>query len=244
MRSRVFLPIKYCVQSYFERSLKNVENSSLQQLRIEIWGPFVFVCSDPDIEPLSHYYGDLFDYFQRKIDLTEIAFFGNMEEIIFETEANWKVVVENSLECYHWAHAHPGLASSIDLRQFEQWAQGWWSAQQAPQKIIGKKRGAALGKATYESSKVSGMDSARFNFLFPNLYISVWPGSLGFSTTEITPKGHHRTETRHRRFFHSRKTVCRQHAIVAAEKGRPTSTSRATRHQKPAPTGNTPTVHQ
>ena len=39
--------------------------------------------------------------------------------------------------------------------------------------------------------------------LFPNLYISVWPGSLGFSTTEITPKGHHRTETRHRRFFHS-----------------------------------------
>lgn len=179
------------------------EPISLQQLRIEIWGPFVFVCSDPDIEPLSHYYGDLFDYFQRKIDLTEIAFFGNMEEIIFETEANWKVVVENSLECYHCAHAHPGLASSIDLRQFEQWAQGWWSAQQAPQKIIGKKRGAALGKATYESSKVSGMDSARFNFLFPNLYISVWPGSLGFSTTEITPKGHHRTETRHRRFFHS-----------------------------------------
>jgi phenylpropionate dioxygenase-like ring-hydroxylating dioxygenase large terminal subunit len=193
------------------------EQISLQPLRTEIWGPFVFVCSNPDIEPLSHFYGDLFDYFQNKVDLTEIASFGTMDEITFEIEANWKVVVENSLECYHCAYAHPGLASSIDLRQFEQWTRGWWSAQQAPQKVDGNKRGAALGQATYENARVSGLDSARFNFLFPNLYISIWPGSLGFSTTEITPKGHHRTETRHRRFFHNEVSETEQkesHAFI------------------------------
>ena len=48
------------------------------------------------------------------------------------------------------------------------------------------------------------MRAARFNFLFPNLYVSVWPGSEGFSTTEVHPLGPHRTRTRFRRFFNGR----------------------------------------
>ena len=48
------------------------------------------------------------------------------------------------------------------------------------------------------------MRAARFNFLFPNLYVSVWPGSEGFSTTEVQPLGPHRTRTRFRRFFRGR----------------------------------------
>jgi len=173
----------------------------LQPLKVETWGPFVFVCGDSNINSLSYFYGDLFDYLQKTVDFLDITSTGTMEEFNFSTEANWKIVVENSLECYHCAYGHPGLASSLDLRKFEQWTQGWWSAQQAPQRIDGEKRGATLGDVTNASAKVSGMDSARFNFLFPNLYISVWPGSQGFSTTQIIPKGYHRTETRHRRFF-------------------------------------------
>ena len=176
----------------------------LRPLSLEIWGPFVFVCSDLDVAPLSYFFGDLFEYLQNKVDLIKIVSFGTMEEFNFEIEANWKVVVENSLECYHCAYAHPGLASSIDLGKFEQWVEGWWSAQQAPQRLEGKKRGAALGQATQASAEKSGMDTARFNFLFPNLYVSIWPGSQGFSTTEIFPKGCHRTWTRHRRFFQNK----------------------------------------
>ena len=48
------------------------------------------------------------------------------------------------------------------------------------------------------------MRAARFNFLFPNLYVSVWPGSEGFSTTEVHPLGPQRTRTRFRRFFNGR----------------------------------------
>ena len=51
------------------------------------------------------------------------------------------------------------------------------------------------------------MRAARFNFLFPNLYVSVWPGSEGFSTTEVHPLGPQRTRTRFRRFL--------QHARVS-----------------------------
>jgi phenylpropionate dioxygenase-like ring-hydroxylating dioxygenase large terminal subunit len=177
-------------------------NVELRQLKVETWGPFVFVCSDYDnVPPLANYFGELFEYFETKVDLDQIVSDGKMKEYRFEIEANWKVVVENSLECYHCSHAHSGLASSLDLRKFEQSANGWWNTQQVPQRIGGEQQGATLGTITQASAEESGFDTARFNFLFPNLYVSVWPGSEGFSTTEITPQGCHRTITRHRRFF-------------------------------------------
>ena len=33
-------------------------------------------------------------------------------------EANWKVVVENYLECYHCPVAHPSFADVIDLNSY------------------------------------------------------------------------------------------------------------------------------
>ena len=173
----------------------------LRPLRVETWGPFVFVCSDMNVAPLADFFGGLFEFFESKVDLAEIVTTGSVKEFTFEIEANWKIVVENSLECYHCSFAHPGLASSIDLRRYKQWTEGWWSVQEAPQRVTGKKRGAALGRSTQAGANKSGMISAQFNYLFPNLYISVWPGSTGFSTTEIIPLGYHRTRGRHRRFF-------------------------------------------
>ena len=176
----------------------------LRALRLESWGPFVFVCSDPAVAPLRRHYGELFDDLDARVGLSGLADSGTTDEVCFETEANWKVIVENSLECYHCAFAHPGLAGSLDLRRYRQWTGTWWSTQQAPQRIAESTEDAALGEATRRGAEESGLRAARFNFLFPNLFVSVWPGSEGFSTTEILPLGFHRTRTRFRRFFNRR----------------------------------------
>ena len=37
----------------------------------------------------------------------------------YAIQANWKVVVENFLECYHCAVSHPGFADLIDLDKYQ-----------------------------------------------------------------------------------------------------------------------------
>ena len=180
------------------------EGIRLRELRVETWGPFVFVCSDPDTEALGRYFGDIFEDLSSRVDLAAVAETGTTDEVSFEMEANWKVVVENSLECYHCRFAHPGLSDSLDLSRYRQWTGRWWSTQQVPQRMAESVGQTALGEATRRGADESGMRAARFNFLFPNLYVSVWPGSEGFSTTEVHPLGPHRTRTRFRRFFRER----------------------------------------
>lgn len=176
----------------------------LLELRVETWGPFVFVCSDRRVEALGRHFEDIFEDIDSRVDLSSVAENGTTDEVSFEMEANWKVVVENSLECYHCRFAHPGLADSLDLSRYRQWTGRWWSTQQVPQRVAVSVEQSALGEATRRGAGESGMRAARFNFLFPNLYVSVWPGSEGFSTTEIHPLGPRRTRTRFRRFFNAK----------------------------------------
>jgi carnitine monooxygenase subunit len=37
----------------------------------------------------------------------------------YAIQANWKVVVENFLECYQCAVSHPGFADLIDLDKYQ-----------------------------------------------------------------------------------------------------------------------------
>ena len=180
------------------------EGIRLRELRVETWGPLVFVCSDWQVAPLERFFGEIFEDVGSRADLSAVAENGTTDEVSFEMQANWKVVVENSLECYHCRFAHPGLADSLDLSRYRQWAGRWWSTQQVPQRTAESVGETALGEATRRGADESGMRAARFNFLFPNLYISVWPGSEGFSTTEVHPLGPQRTRTRFRRFFNGR----------------------------------------
>ena len=73
----------------------------LRELRVETWGPLVFVCSDRQVAPLGQFFGEIFEDVGSRVDLSAVAENGTTDEVSFEMEANWKVVVENSLECYH-----------------------------------------------------------------------------------------------------------------------------------------------
>jgi len=90
-----------------------LEGLGLVQLRLETWGPFVFVCPDESAPPLAEFLEDVPERIATAgIDVDALRFLERAES---EVEANWKVCVENYLECYHCPTAHPGFSAVVDV---------------------------------------------------------------------------------------------------------------------------------
>ena len=85
---------------------------SLLPASVDTWGPFLFVNPSPDAEPLTEFLGELPAIMARDIDLSGLVFHSRVS---FGADANWKIVVENFLECYHCPTAHPGFSSEVDV---------------------------------------------------------------------------------------------------------------------------------
>ena len=83
---------------------------SLLPVRIDTWGPFIFVNPDRDAPPLYEVLGDLPDLVaETGLKLDDIRL---RRRDTYDMAANWKVVVDNYLECYHCPTAHPGFRTS------------------------------------------------------------------------------------------------------------------------------------
>ena len=88
-------------------------NFSLLPVAVAIWGPFLFVNPDIDAAPLADTLGDLPAIVARSgLDFDALRFHSHH---VWPIEANWKVVLENYLECYHCPVAHPGFSKLIDV---------------------------------------------------------------------------------------------------------------------------------
>ncbi|MGB2874578.1 MAG: aromatic ring-hydroxylating dioxygenase subunit alpha [Gaiellaceae bacterium] len=89
------------------------EDIALLELRVETWGPLVFVTPDPEAPPLAELLGPVPGYFAAAgIDVEALSFRRRTE---FEVGCNWKITVENYLECYHCPIAHPGFSAVVDV---------------------------------------------------------------------------------------------------------------------------------
>ncbi len=85
------------------------ETHSLEQVRVERWGGFIFINPDPDAEPLEDYLGDFADHFtllpfERRYKALHVA---------KRLPCNWKVAQEAFSEAYHSVATHPTLLSSL-----------------------------------------------------------------------------------------------------------------------------------
>jgi choline monooxygenase len=146
---------------------------SLLPAAVATWGPFLFVNPDPGAVPFEEHLGGLPDLLGRDIDLDGLVFHSRVE---FGANANWKIVVENFLECYHCATAHPSFSAEVDVHpdRYLLEAHPTFSAQ------------FCRAKATREHGQ--------FHLLYPNTGINVFPGPLNLSIGPILPSGVGRTE--------------------------------------------------
>ena len=146
---------------------------SLLPAQADTWGPFLFVNPDPDAPPLAEHLGDLPEILARDIDLDAIVFHSRVE---FGARANWKVVVENFLECYHCPTAHPSFSETVDVH---------------PDRYLLEPH--ATFSAQFCVARKTG-ERGQFHLLYPNTGINVFPGPPNLSIGPIVPHGPHRTE--------------------------------------------------
>ena len=151
----------------------------LRPAAVGTWGPFVFVNPDPGARPLAETLGELPAILaDGGIDVDTLVFDARAEAD--EYAANWKVCVENFLECYHCAVAHPSLAKAIDVSAdaYRLETRPTFSSQIAAP----RNGGGGVDDATGE------IEAGQFHLLFPNTVINVMPGHTNLSIGPVLPR--------------------------------------------------------
>jgi phenylpropionate dioxygenase-like ring-hydroxylating dioxygenase large terminal subunit len=164
------------------------EGLSLAPVSVGIWGPFVFVNPDPAAAPLEAALGQLPEIVaQSGLDVGAIRFHSHHE---WPIEANWKIVMENFLECYHCPTAHPGFSKVIDVSP-DSYALGvhaTFLSQVAP---VRESALAGNGNAAYAPR--GDVVEAQYHVLFPSTTINIAPGIANISMERYNPDGIRRT---------------------------------------------------
>ncbi|HEY7982929.1 MAG TPA: aromatic ring-hydroxylating dioxygenase subunit alpha [Ktedonobacterales bacterium] len=154
--------------------------------QVATWGPFIFVNPDPAAAPLADTLGAL---------PTLVAATGARLDAVkrrvrreFEIAANWKVVVDNYLECYHCPVAHPSFSSLIDVNNYHVTEYEWFSTQTGPVKQSAR----AGASGPYEVAS-GGVEAGFYAWLWPNFMVNIYPGEGNVSLNSIQPLAVDRT---------------------------------------------------
>lgn len=173
------------------------EDYPLVPLRVDTLGPWVFVNADRDAEPVALHHGKVLDILaETGIDLDGLVLHSREH---WEAPANWKTMLENYLECYHCAVAHPGFSAAIDVRpeNYHLGVHGWFCSQ------VGHVRQAALdGRSRVKTYDARGeVAQAQYHLLFPNTTINVNPGFPNLSIDVWMPNGPNATKSFTEQYF-------------------------------------------
>jgi phenylpropionate dioxygenase-like ring-hydroxylating dioxygenase large terminal subunit len=139
----------------------------------------------PGAKSLASYFGDLLNILTGSgIHLESLELYSREA---WTAEANWKTMLENYLECYHCAVAHPGFSAAIDVKQenYNLTMHGWFASQ------LGQVRPSALeGKTAVEIYDARGeIAQAQYHLLWPNVTININPGFPNLSIDVWVPDG-------------------------------------------------------
>ena len=140
----------------------------LVALSVDRWGPFLFVGADPAMPPPS----ELLAAARLPFDPAGLVF---RERVDYALDTNWKVAVENYLECYHCPTAHPAFSRLVDVDPDAYALEGdgpVWSQ---------------YGHARDASG------TCAFHLVWPALKINVYPGLANLSIGPVWPETTGRT---------------------------------------------------
>ena len=160
----------------------DMEGFSMLPVATEAWGPLVFVNPDPDAGPLADALGPLPGHVAASgLELDRLRFRVRND---WEIGCDWKIAIENYLECYHCAVAHPGFSKVIDVApdEYELRSEGLVSSQFG----VVKESAKGNGKAYLAED---GMLQPQYHMLFPNTTLNIDPGPGNMSVDVTRPAG-------------------------------------------------------
>jgi choline monooxygenase len=178
--------------------LTDRERLCLTRYKVETCGAFVFFKKGGGGPPLREYLGQFFDLLERIS-----GYFGpEFDSGSIPHEANWKLLVENVLECYHCAVVHPdtfvrtlgiGKGGIEDVVFNGPHSSSHFPRQPMPDE---SRRRKALA---YLDARDFSHDSFFHIYIFPNLFITSTQG-LSFYIGHARPMAVDRSELRYRIF--------------------------------------------
>ena len=142
------------------------EGLSLVPMRLETWGPFLFVNPDANATPLAETLGPVPDF----VPVDDLVFHSRDE---YELAANWKIGCENYLECYHCPVAHKGFSAAYDVDPDA------YRLEPSGEHVLSQ----------FANSRDGEEGQAQFHFVWPNLRINVFAGRPNLSLGPLLPAG-------------------------------------------------------
>jgi choline monooxygenase len=147
----------------------DADGVQLPRLAVGSVGSMLFACTDPHVLPLAEVLAPFLDL-MREASGVDIERLVRRRTIVHVIDANWKVVAENFMECYHCPLVHsqtlPGYGTDDDY-------------------IV----------RTYDALVTHRFDRDRFSWanLFPNTQISVFGNHRALVARALVPDGVART---------------------------------------------------
>jgi choline monooxygenase len=153
----------------------DLEGVALRELAVEAWGSLLFVNPSSEASPLAETLGPLPELLAAGgVEIGQLRFRRRSD---FELACNWKIAVENYLECYHCAVAHPSFSAVVDVSPdaYRLETHAFGSSQFGPTK---NGRGPVEGQ---------------FHWLWPVTKVYALPGPPNLAVGPVTPLGPERT---------------------------------------------------
>jgi phenylpropionate dioxygenase-like ring-hydroxylating dioxygenase large terminal subunit len=153
---------------------------ALMPVSVGTWGPFVFANPDLGALPLEEALGDLPKVVAAHgLDIEALRI---NRRVRYEIRANWKIALENYLECYHCPVNHPGLVQVIDERRIALDPQGGRASMYAP-----RHPRSLDGRGPLDARGEVG--EGQNHLWFPTLKFNVLPGRANLSIGPLWPTG-------------------------------------------------------
>ena len=161
----------------------NADEFCLKGIQVEQFGPFVFVNLDPDAAPLAEQAGGLLAEIRHHVP--ELDTLTKVMTTTFELKANWKVIVDNFLECYHCEPAHPAFVQLVDMDTYRSVSHGIYSTHVS--------RSGRPDNKAYKFDPKADSQIGAFWHLWPTMTFNVAPGDANFALFYLQPLGPERT---------------------------------------------------
>ena len=156
----------------------------LAPLAVDTWGPFLFAHPRPDALPLHDWLGELPALIAKAgIDVDALRLH---RRVPYSLHCNWKIAVENFLECYHCAVAHPAFADVMDTGPdaYRLQVRPSFAWQHGPVRL--QPRGAY--------PVADEVPAGQYFMIWPSIKVNINPGRPNMSIGPVYPAGPHRTE--------------------------------------------------
>ncbi len=153
---------------------------ALKPVRVEVFCGLVLINLDPEAAPFTETFAGLEEEIRQYLPRADELGFAQRDT--YHVAANWKVLVDNFLECYHCAPAHHDFVDLVDMESYRTITHKAYSAQcaAAPRTTRSKAFEFEVGDVDF--------GYAGF-FVWPNFTIWIYPGEPNMSVLQMNPDG-------------------------------------------------------